>query len=246
VSRARLGLAALLSILAGCRGEAEPAAPATSPAATAVVVSSATHAPDLVTCPARPPLDEGLRERKQSIAVPWALSEVMRADMDNFAISTLGGATLCVDASWMEAIHNPALSRDGRFASFDWDGYEAFGHVIVDRSGKGLAIDTGVPPVASPSGKLLAAADLGEAGFGALNAFAVWLIEPAGVRQVAKQDDAPSASGWRIETWANETCVELSSVPWESFTAETSGPREPFRASEDHGWRLEPGRCPTG
>jgi len=102
-----------------------------------------------------------------------------------------------------------------------------------------------VPPVASPSGKLLAAADLGEAGFGALNAFAVWRIEPDRVRALAKQDDVPSAYDWRVEKWAGETCVELSSVPWGSFAGETSGPREPYRARESDGWRLEPGRCPA-
>ena len=42
---------------------------------------------------------------------------------------------------------------------------------------------------------------------------------------------------------SGETCVELSSVPWEDFTAETSGPRGPYRAREDKGWKLEPGRC---
>ena len=204
---------------------------------------AADRGPDLAACPARELLEEGLRERTEPIAVPAPLGQVMRADVDNFAFTTLGGATVCVDASWMEAIRNPTLSPDGRFAAFDWDGYEAFGHVIVDRTGKGQVTDTGVPPVASPSGKLLAAADLGEAGYGALNAFAVWRIEPAAVRQVARHEEVPSAYDWRIEKWAGESCVELSSVSWDSFSADSSGPREPFHAREGQGWRLEPGRC---
>jgi hypothetical protein len=238
--------AASAALLAACgsggegeqRGEqAALAGPSEAPPPVAAVT------PDLAGCPARAPVDEGLRERSKPIAVPPVLDGIMRSDMDNFALTTLAGATACVDASWLEAIRNPALSPDGRFVSFDWDGYEAFGHVIVDRAGKGQEIDTGVPPVASPSGKLLAAADLGEAGFGALNAFAVWRIEADRLREVARREDIPSAYDWRIEKWAGETCIELSSVAWESFSAETGGPRAPYRAREGDGWMLEPGRC---
>ena len=218
--------------------------PAATPGRAAAFGAVAKAAvPDAVACPARAPDQEGLRERTGPIAVPPLLDEVMRANMDNFALTTFEGASVCIDASWMEAIRNPELSPDGRFASFDWDGYEAFGHVFVDRAGNGQAIDTGVPPVASPSGKLLAAADLGEAGFGALNAFAVWRIAPARVRQLAKQTEVPSAYDWRVEKWVGETCVELSAVAWESLSTDSGGPRERFRAREVDDWRLEPGPC---
>ena len=243
MKRAQLGLLAPL-LLAACQRDNEAAPPAPSPNATlAAAIPTADPTPNLAKCPARERIEQDIRQRTAPIAVPPSLDKVMASDMDNFALTTLTGATTCVDASWLETIRNPALSADGRFASFDWDGYEAFGHVIVDRAGKGAVTDTGVAPVASPSGKLLAAADLGEAGFGALNAFAVWRIEPDRVRELVKQEDVPQAYDWRIEKWAGETCVELSSVPWESFTAETSGPREPYRAREGKGWQLEPGRC---
>ncbi len=231
-------------LLAGCGSAAETGTSAKQTAQAAPSPSvEAIVTPDLAACPKREPVEEGLRERRAPIAVPGTFREVMRSDMDNFAFTTLTGATACVDTSWLESIRNPTLSSDGRFAAFDWDGYEAFGHVIVDRAGKGQVTDTGVPPVASPSGQLLAAADLGEAGFGALNAFAVWRIEAGGLREVAKQEEVPSAYDWQIESWAGETCVELSSVPWESFTAESSGPRVAYRAREGRGWKLEPGRC---
>ena len=227
----------------GAGQDSSPAAGAAPAAASPSGAARVVAGPAIATCPARPPVQEGLRERSEPITVPPALDEVMRSNMDNFAIATLEGATVCIDASWMEAIRNPALTSDGRFAAFDWDGYEAFGHVIVDRAGKGQMIDTGVPPVASPAGRLLAAADLGEAGFGALNAFAVWRIEDHRVRQLAKHAEVPPAYDWRIDNWASESCVELSSVPWETFTAESSGPREHFHARDDNGWALEPGRC---
>ena len=199
-------------------------------------------APDLALCPRREQIEEGLRERSVPIAVPEALRDVMRSGFDNLAFNTRDGATLCVDASWMETIRNAALSPDRRFVEFDWIGYEAFGHVIVDRSGKGQVVDTGVLPAISPSGKLLAAADLGEAGFGALNAFAVWRIAPTGIVEVARQEDASFATDWRMEGWAGETCVDLSATPWEDGTGEVEA-RQPFRARESNGWHLEPGRC---
>lgn len=244
----RIVIIAATALLAACGAQGDSGADAaqtrdTAPSPAPSPVATPAAAPDLAACPKREPVEEGLRERTAPIAVPAALREVMRSDIDNFAFTTFGGGTTCVDASWFETIHDAALSSDGRFASFDWDGYEAFGHVIVDRGGKGQVVDTGVPPVASPSGKLLAAADLGEAGFGALAGFGVWRIEPAGIRALGKEEDVPSATDWRIEGWAGETCVDLSALPWDS---EADTPRERFRAREGNGWKLEPGRCAGG
>jgi hypothetical protein len=213
-------------------GRAEAATPAVPPAA-----------PDLAGCPARAPLEEGLRQRAAPIPVPAELRAVMASGMDDFAVLTQAGETVCVDASWMEAIHDPRLSADGRFASFDWEGYESYGHVIVDRSGEGQVLDTGVSPLFSVTGDRFAAADLGEAGYGALNAFAVWQIEQTGIRQLGKQQEVPSAADWHIERWAGETCVELSAIPWEGYTGEPETAREPFRARAAGGWRIEPGNC---
>jgi len=240
-------LVALVSavVLSACGSQAKPDAVADEAGtgkAQPVSLPAAAATPNLAACPARASVDEGLRQRNAPIAVPAALRAAMRSDMDNFALSTLDGATVCVDASWMESIRDPALSPDGRFASFGWDGYESYGHVIVDRSGTGQVVDTGVPPVASPSGKLLAAADLSESGFGALNAFAVWQIEPAGLRRLTSQEDLLEATDWRIEDWLGEACVNLTAVPWDSSGA-ANPPRERFRARASNGWRFEPGRC---
>ncbi|HEU4652254.1 MAG TPA: hypothetical protein VFS49_12645 [Croceibacterium sp.] len=221
-------------------GRSTAAAPTQAPAIAAAVAAG----PDLASCPKREPVDEGVRQRTDAIAVPAALRELVRADVENIAILTLEGATVCVDASWMDSIDHLALSADKRFVSFDWVGYEAFGHVIVDRSGKGSTVDTGVPPVASPSGALLAAADLSESSYGALSAFAVWRIEPAGLRLIGKQDVSPPAVDWRIERWVGETCIDLSGVPIDS-ESDAEPPRERFRALEGSGWRIESGRCPA-
>lgn len=232
--------AACAALLAGCGSQEADGGggDATVPATPAAVAE-----PDLAACPARELLEEGLRQRTEPLAVPAVFRDVMRSGMDNFAFTTREGATVCVDASWMEEIHDPSLSADGRFASFDWAGYEAFGHVIVDLSDAGQVLDTGVAPVLSPSGQRFAAADLSESGYGALNAFAVWQIEPAGIRQLGKQEEVLPATDWHIERWSGERCLELTAIPWDGYTGEADAPRERFRAREAADWRIEPGRC---
>ncbi len=243
----RMLVAAAAIGLAACgaedsrEAEAETAGDRAAAPASAETVAPAR--PDLAGCPARRLLEEGLRERTAPISVPTALEGVMASGMDNFAVTTLDGSTLCIDASWMEEIHAPRLSADGRFASFDWGGYEAYGHVIVDRAGTGRVLDTGLAPVYSPSGRRFAAADLGEAGYGALNAFAVWQVEPARIRQLGKQEQVPEATDWHIERWTGEACLELTAIPWDGYTGEGDAPRDPYRAREAGGWQLEPGRC---
>jgi hypothetical protein len=242
----RIIVAAWACTLAACGSQSEAGDEPTPAASTSTAASASTEPaaglPDLAACPAREAVDEEMRARTAPIPVPPVLREVMRSDMNNFALVTLEGATVCVDASWFEGIREPALSADKRFASFDWDGYESYGHVIVDRDGKGVVVDTGTPPVASPSGKLLAAADLSESGFGALNAFAVWQAD--GLRQLAKHEDASQVTDWRIDRWAGEDCIELSAVRWEDTTGEGGEPRQPYSARRSNGWRLEPGHCP--
>ena len=242
----RIIAAGSAAFLAACGAQA--GADDAGPDGTAAAPSEASAAarptvPDPAGCPARAPVDAELRPRSEAIPVPAVLRETMRSTVDNFAFVTFDGATLCLDASWMDSIDNPALSPDRRFASFDWQGYEAFGHLIVDRSGKGSTVDTGVQPVPSPSGRLLVAADLSESGYGALNGFAIWRIEPAGLRQLARQQMVPPATDWRIEGWAGETCVDLTAILWDGYTGEADAPRERFRASDGQGWQLEPGRC---
>jgi hypothetical protein len=243
----RMLIAAAAVGLAAC-GSEDPggtnAAAQGEPAAEVASAGTATPArPDLAGCPARRLLEEGLRERTAPIPVPAELASVMESGMDNFAVLTLDGSTLCIDASWMEEIHAPRLSPDRRFVSFDWGGYEAYGHVIVDRTGTGRELDTGVAPVYSPSGRRFAAADLGEAGYGALNAFAVWQVERASIRQLAKHEEIPDATDWTIERWVGERCLELSAIPWDGYTGQADAPRDPYRAREAGGWRIEPGRC---
>jgi len=248
----RFMIVAPAALLAACGSQSGTGAGAEQAAEPARgLTPSPTATPDLAACPKRQLLEEGLRGRTSPIAVPAALREVMRSDMDNFAFTTLGGATVCVDASWMEAIREPTLSADKRFVAFGWDGYEAFGHAIVDRAGAGQAIDTGVAPVRSPSGKRMAALDYSEAGYGALNAFAVWDVAPERLVEVTKIDTLPEMYGWRLERWRGESCLELSAISWDDFAehgGEAEAPRQGFVARPVAGtWQVQPaseGRCP--
>src|SRR5262245_21168787 len=103
---------AAAAVLAACgsqepaSGDAQQAPGATPEPAAAVAASAVARTPDLAACPQREAVDEGMRQRTEAIPVPKALRESMRSDMDNFAISTLDGATVCVDASWVETIHD--------------------------------------------------------------------------------------------------------------------------------------------
>ena len=234
--------------LAACGSQEKPAEEPAAKGASPTPVSSRADAPDLAACPTPEAVDPDTRLRTEAIAVPAALEGVMRSDMENFALSTLGGGTVCVDASWMETVDNARLSPDGRFASFDWFGYEAFGHVIVDRAGKGAVIDPGVKPLASPSGKLLAAIDITESGYGPMNAFTVWRLDPAPISPLAAHEEVPAATDWKVERWRGESCVELSAIPWEVYAdpeAPADPPREAYHAGAAADWSVEAGRCPN-
>jgi hypothetical protein len=74
------------------------------------------------------------------------------------------------------------------------------------------SFDTGVAPTFSPSRALLAAVEMSESGFGSLNAFAVWRVEAAGVREIGRVEDLPSMSDWQIDSWTGENCVSLSAA----------------------------------
>jgi hypothetical protein len=201
--------------------------------------------PNLAACPRVARDQGGAREHNRPLPVPTALRGLLRADLNHYAVATLAGSTLCVDTSFMEGVDRLALSPDARFLSFAWHGYEAYGHVMVDRTGKGTSIDTGVAPTFSPSHGLLAAVETSEAGFGSLNAFAVWRVDPAGIREIARVDDLPSMSDWRIDRWARETCIVLSALPLDAAEAGKAARRRYAARPKGSGWIVVRGACPS-
>lgn len=234
------GLSAIfvsLALLGGC-SEVDGVSAATT----------STGAPDLAACPVSDLADEDYREREGPIPVPPEFGGLVASNMDHFAVSTFSGSTICVDTAWMETIDGANVSPDGRFLAFDWAGYEAFGHIVIDRSGSGQVIETGNAPLASPSGTRLASIDLSESGFGGFNAFGVWQIEAVGLRELAKVQDGLPAGDWRMAGWSGDRCINLSLLPIERQPSEAgdldTAARHPWFAAESKGWTLAPGQCP--
>jgi len=233
-------------LLAGCDRAAEPV-PAAMPSGRTASPPAPAPTPDLASCPKAEPIEE--RIRTAPIALPAVLERLGASSMDHFAFTTLTGDTVCVDTTWLETIDDATLSDDGRFAAFSWVGYEAFGHVIVDRSGAGQVVDTGNPPQASPSGRRLAAVDLGEAGFGSLNAFGVWEIRRSGLAQLAAVSEGFITGDWRIDSWRGDSCVQLSVVPLDrqpdDYRDIEKAPRDSWFAAEANAWKPVEGTCPA-
>lgn len=237
---------AILVLLAACGAE-ETSAPAASGAALAIASVADGPEPDLSRCKEGRMADSELFERKQPLAVPREFGALVKSNLTQLAVGTTSGKTLCVDTSFFEAIEDPKLSDDGRLLSFGWLGYEAYGHIVVDRSGEGQEIDTGKAPLSAPSGKRFAAIDMEEAGFGALNAFAVWDIEEVGLKRVGHFYEEMPSGDWRIDGWQGDTCVKLSVLPIdrqpEDWNDLEKTPRDPWHAAQKDGWKPAAGSC---
>jgi hypothetical protein len=204
-------------------------------------------APDLEACSAISPAEsETGIERTGPLPVPNKLAGIAVSSRYWYAVATLGGGTACVDTSWMESLDEPQLSRDGRFLSFGWSGYEAYGYMLVDRSGAGQAVETGEAPRTSPSGKLLASVEYSESGFGSLNGLGVWRIEDKGLRELAIVEFRPDYTDWRFEGWINDGCIALSATTFHDIEVAdykvANANRHTFLAEDQGGWRPHSGK----
>jgi hypothetical protein len=239
-------LAGVLLIAACSGGKDEQQVVASEAASPAPAASPSPQAKaDLTSCPAAKSAEE--IARKAPLALPKAADGLYTADRDRIAVLRLEGGTVCADVSWIEQIQNATVSPDKRFIAFDWMGYESFGHLIIDRSGKGQVLETGNAPLASPTGRRLAALDLSESAFGALNAFAVWDIESTGIREIAKFSEGLPSGDWKLEGWSGDSCVNLSVLPTERQPSDAAdfenARRDPWYAAARNGWKPEAGSC---
>lgn len=209
-------------------------------------------APSPARCPATPPIEAESNDRKGPLKIPARYAAVARSDLTRLAVAALSGANFCQNISAINKAENFALSSDGRFFSFDWYGYEEGGHVIIDRTGSGQSIDSGAEVTLSPSGQRFAAVQFSEAGFGALEGFAVWQINSVGLRQLVKLDEIPSLVDWRIDSWSGENCINLSGIPNDRIPENTQNysrvKRDRYIARPSGAsWRLTRARsCPAG
>ncbi|MEQ1543411.1 MAG: hypothetical protein ABL926_14320 [Novosphingobium sp.] len=251
----RSALLSLVIVATGC--DAAPTSAVEAPTTPTAPVAAAAPAtppakavrPDLSVCPkVKRDNEEGLLERTAPLPVPAAFAPMVASDMNHFAVTTLAGHTGCVDVRWMEAVEGMALSKDQRFLSFGWSGYEAFGHIVVDRADGANAFETGDVPVWSRTGKRFAAIDVSESGFGGLNGFGVWEAGSAGITQLVIHTDGLPPGDWRMGAWSGDSCVNLSLVPSERIPSDANAlartPRDPWFASADRTWKPQAGTCP--
>lgn len=241
---------AVLAMLAACSGGSDGEAEASGSAsvvATASASAPVAAGPDISKCPAAKPASDINLERNKPLVLPKAAAGLYTADRDRIAVSTMDGGTVCADVAWIEQIQDAKVSPDKRFIAFDWMGYESFGHMVIDRSGKGQVVETGNAPLAPPTGRRFAAVDLSESAFGALNAFAVWDIESTGLREIAKFSEGLPAGDWKLENWSGDSCVNLSLLPVERQPSDAAdfenARRDAWYASAKNGWKPEAGSC---
>lgn len=242
---------AMLGLLAGCDR-------ATATEQDTARSAAASVRPNPGQCP--PPETqfdpEEFGAREEPLMVPANIAQIAATDNTNLAITTLAGGQLCKDVSWMNSFAKAAQTfADGRFVAIGYDAYEAFGTLVFDRAGAGPVLDTGNPPVFSPSGRLMAGLELTESGYGGLESFAIWRVDPAGLTEVhrlpADHDLFARFDGVRdfqVTGWKGDDCLnihgfaqdDLSAVEWDMAKAK----RTPFFAARKGNWEIMRGSCP--
>ncbi len=195
-------------------------------------------------------------EREEPLAVPASIAGLAATDNTNLAVTTLDGGQLCKDVSWLYNFAKEAQTfADGRFVALGYDAYEAFGTMVFDRAGAGPVLDTGNAPAFSPSGRLMAGLELTVSGYGGLENFVIWQVEPKALTEVhrlpADHDlfsRFESIQDFQITGWQGEDCVnihafaddDLRAVEWDRAKAK----RTPFFAARTDNWKITPGSCP--
>ena len=169
--------------------------------------------PSPARCPATPPVDEELNERKGPLVMPPRYAALIRSNRTNLAVWTMANANFCYSIANISEARNFTMSADFRFIGFDWYGYEEGGHIVIDRTGRGQTVDTGAKPVFSASGRQMAAIEWSESGFGSLNGFAIWRVNPVGFTRTVMIEQVPPLADWRIDSWGGDACVNLSGIP---------------------------------
>lgn len=211
--------------------------------------------PDPRSCPRPTSPESGERERAKPLAVPRMLREMMGSSLYYLTLSTLGGGRICIDVSWVNEADKFTLSPDRRFVSFRWIGYETYGHKLVDRTSRGNIVEVGAMPVFSPSRRRFAAIDQDESDSGSIYGLVLWRVRMAGVEELARLDDIPKMTDWRIDGWAGEDCLNLSAISNDRIKGGDQDikvlPRDRFIARPRTGtWQVIPAaggnRCPTG
>lgn len=232
----------LALLLAGCGGGSE------APDANAVAkVPPLPPVPTPVvrlSCPEWSPPDDGEDYGlmlEAPLPIPAEFGELVSASTTVMTVQSLSRTPVCVRLGWITEVSDFWLSADKRFLGFTRNGYESFGHIMIDRSGKGQEIETGEMPVFSQDRTLFAAAQVDPSGWGGLEGIGVWEVHPSGVTELTRiVKDVPDGE-WEIDEVGPGRCVALSYTARESGEGDKGTPSSaPYRLSlKDGKWLLE-------
>ncbi|GGC32371.1 hypothetical protein GCM10011371_19750 [Novosphingobium marinum] len=187
---------------------------------------------EIERCAALQPIDERQIVRQTGVEIPRnprglrrALERTIDSNRQVLAVETLSGKTYCLDIRRMASISKLDMKQDGRFVTFDWEGYAPNGYrsdgaILIDRWGDGRHVDVGGTPGFSPSGQLVAAVHQSNYAFTALEGLGIWRISPGGIEEVAHVINMPQLLDWRVDGWRGENCLILSGVRFSSVPLE--------------------------
>ncbi len=223
-------LVLLGSILAGC-GSTQPAPkPSATPSAAAKVVPVKQV---LAKGPPRcaewyPPDDKS--DYGEHYGPPPKIERYVRdivsASRTVITIQSLSKAPVCVNLSWINEVTNFRLSDDKRFLDFDHEGFEAWGHLLIDRR-SGQQIETGSEPVFSDDGSMLVAVPPDREDEDGIGGIGVWQVLPGKAVERAILP-VPKGRRWQVDRWANNRCIELSTVSYEDYWRELGVERDDY------------------
>ena len=199
-------------------------------------------------CPANPIMEDALRSRTQPLALPTDWSGFADMSMNWLAVRTRMDAVHCVETAWFDQVDGYDQLGD-RFLGLAWQGYEAWGYMLIDTAGTGTGMDVGAKPALSPSGEKFATLHLSDAGWGGFEGFAVWRTSPGGMTPLHVDTHLPYMVDWRIDRWEGDDCLHISAVPqdrianWEDLPTTA---RDAYVSCAATAWDIAPGSlCPT-
>lgn len=252
--RAATSLVAL-ALLGACdsgSGASDSATPRSAPASRlpgAAHLSSET--PKRQTCPEwHPPKDRDYGEHEgPPPKIDRAFASIVSASRTVITVEGLVGKPACIELSWIDEVDQFSLSADKRFLDFGTDGFEAYGHILVDRR-NGQWVDTGDTPLLSDDETMVAAVQMTISQMGSLEGVGVWRVVPGGFVEVAKIKDMPNLGGdynldsfvWGVDRWVGNRCAEISAVSQQAYDAAVAKDKDPrdMKALPWHYYKLSP------
>jgi hypothetical protein len=200
----------------------------------------------LSQCVALQPLGPGEIGTRTAVPVPKTITKELKnrviSTPERFVVQSQGGSAICLDMRRRVEVTNLAMDASKRFITFDWAGYEDEGHVIIDRSGTGQALDTGKRPAMSASRQRLASVHQSDSSYATLNGLGIWQVGQVGMQTLAVVE-LPEMADWRVDGWQGEECIDLSAIAFARMPASaaqlSSVSRDRFMAKPaGQGWRM--------